>query len=170
MRAGGNGDGACDPSHRLAEDASLIAGLGAHAYRFSISWPRVQPRGEGAWNEKGFAFYDRLIDRLLERGIAPHLTLYHWDLPQALQEKGGWLSRDTTARCVEYAPEVGRPFGDREASIATQHAPWVVATRSRRAGGGARCPGQEVSVANDEVRSAWYQGSTSSGGIGRERK
>jgi len=134
IKDGSNGDRACDHYHRVDEDVSLIAGLGVHAYRFSIAWPRVQPRGEGAWNEKGFAFYDRLIDRLLERGIAPHLTLYHWDLPQALQEKGGWLSRDTTLRFVEYAVEVGRRLGDRAASIATHNEPWVVAILGHEAG------------------------------------
>jgi beta-glucosidase len=134
IKDGSNGDYACDHYHRFDEDVALIAGLGAHAYRFSISWPRVQPRGEGAWNEKGFAFYDRLIDRLLERDIAPHLTLYHWDLPQALQAKGGWLSRDTTVRFVEYAAEVGRRLGDRAASIATHNEPWVVAILGHEAG------------------------------------
>jgi beta-glucosidase len=134
IKDGSNGDRACDHYHRVDEDVSLIAGLGVHAYRFSIAWPRVQPRGEGAWNEKGFAFYDRLVDRLLERDIAPHLTLYHWDLPQALQEKGGWLSRDTTLRFVEYAAEVGRRFGGRAASIATHNEPWVVAILGHEAG------------------------------------
>ena len=134
IKDGSNGDRACDHYHRVDEDVSLIAGLGVHAYRFSIAWPRVQPRGEGAWNEQGFAFYDRLIDRLLERGIAPHLTIYHWDLPQALQEKGGWLSRDTTLRFVEYATEVGRRLGDRAASIATHNEPWVVAILGHEAG------------------------------------
>jgi beta-glucosidase len=134
IKDGSNGDRACDHYHRVDEDVALIASLDVHAYRFSIAWPRVQPRGEGAWNEKGFAFYDRLVDRLLERGIAPHLTLYHWDLPQALQQTGGWISRETTQRFVEYAAEVGRRFGDRAASIATHNEPWVVAILGHEAG------------------------------------
>jgi beta-glucosidase len=129
-----NGDRACDHYHRVDEDVDLMASLGVGAYRFSIAWPRVQPRGEGAWNEKGFAFYDRLVDRLLARGIAPYLTLYHWDLPQALQEKGGWMSRDTALRFAEYASEIGRRLGDRAASIATHNEPWVVAILGHQAG------------------------------------
>jgi beta-glucosidase len=134
IKDGSNGDRACDHYHRVDEDVALIASLQVHAYRFSIAWPRVQPLGEGAWNEKGFAFYDRLVDTLLERGIAPYLTLYHWDLPQALQEKGGWMSRDTTLRFAEYAAEVGRRLGDRAASIATHNEPWVVAVLGHKAG------------------------------------
>ncbi len=134
IKDGSNGDRACDHYHRVDEDVALIASLHVHAYRFSIAWPRVQPLGEGAWNEKGFAFYDRLVDTLLERGVAPYLTLYHWDLPQALQEKGGWMSRDTTLRFAEYAAEVGRRFGDRAASIATHNEPWVVAILGHEAG------------------------------------
>jgi beta-glucosidase len=134
IKDGSNGDRACDHYHRVDEDVELIASLGVGAYRFSISWPRVQPRGEGAWNEKGFAFYDRLVDRLLARGIAPYLTLYHWDLPQALQEKSGWMSRDTALRFAEYASEVGRRLGDRAASIATHNEPWVVAILGHEAG------------------------------------
>ena len=134
IKDGSNGDRACDHYHRFDEDVALIAGLQVQAYRFSIAWPRVQPLGEGAWNEKGFAFYDRLVDALLERGVAPYLTLYHWDLPQALQEKGGWMSRDTTLRFAEYATEVGRRFGDRAASIATHNEPWVVAVLGHESG------------------------------------
>ena len=95
---GHTGDVACDHYHLWADDVELIAGLGVDSYRFSIAWPRVQPLGHGAWNDKGLAFYDRLVDRLLERGIAPHATLYHWDLPQGLQDLGGWGSRDTAYR------------------------------------------------------------------------
>ena len=134
IRDGSSGQLACDHYHRVAEDVGLIASLGANAYRFSIAWPRVQPLGEGAWNEKGFEFYDRLIDGLLERGIAPYLTLYHWDLPQALQVGGGWVNRDTVGRFADYAAEVGRRFGDRAASIATHNEPWVVAILGHQAG------------------------------------
>jgi len=124
---GSNGDVACDHYHRLDSDLDLIAGLGVDLYRFSVSWPRVQPLGEGVWNEKGLAFYDRLVDGLLARGLAPHLTLNHWDLPQALQDKGGWASRDTVHRFVDYALGIQRRLGDRVAAITTHNEPWVVA-------------------------------------------
>jgi beta-glucosidase len=131
---GSSGERACDHYHRVGEDVGLIADLGVNAYRFSIAWPRVQPLGAGAWNEKGFEFYDRLIDGLLERSIAPYLTLYHWDLPQALQEGGGWVNRDTVGRFADYAAEVARRFGNRAASIATHNEPWVVAVLGHQAG------------------------------------
>lgn len=134
IRDGSNGDLACDHYNRVDEDVALMAGLNVQAYRFSIAWPRVQPRGAGAWNEAGFGFYDRLIDALLDRGIAPHLTAYHWDLPQALQEQGGWLNRDTVSRFADYAVEIGRRFGDRAASIATLNEPWVIAILGHEAG------------------------------------
>src|SRR5579863_3155994 len=92
---GQNADVACDHYHRWREDVDLMAELGLNAYRFSISWPRVVPEGRGAVNAAGLDFYDALVDRLLERGIAPYVTLYHWDLPQALEERGGWRNRDT---------------------------------------------------------------------------
>jgi beta-glucosidase len=134
IRNGDSGERACDHYHRSAEDVAIMAGLGVGAYRFSISWPRVQPMGAGGWNQKGFGFYDRLVDGLLERGIAPYVTLYHWDLPQALQERGGWLDRDTVARFADYAAEVSRRLGGRAASIATINEPWVVATLGHEAG------------------------------------
>ena len=134
IKDGSNGDVACDHYHRMAEDIALVASLNVRAYRFSISWPRVQPLGSGAWNEAGFAFYDRLVDTLLEHGIEPHVTLYHWDLPQALQQAGGWMSRDTVDRFVEYACEVERRLGDRIASIATHNEPWVVSVLGHEAG------------------------------------
>ncbi|MBL8515133.1 MAG: family 1 glycosylhydrolase, partial [Betaproteobacteria bacterium] len=122
-----NGDVACDHVHRLDEDLDLIASLGVDAYRFSVAWPRVQPEGAGAWNERGLEFYERLVDGLLARDVKPYLTLYHWDLPQALQEKGGWNSRDTVHRFVDYARGVQRRLGDRVAAIATHNEPQVVA-------------------------------------------
>jgi beta-glucosidase len=85
-----NGDVACDHYHTYKEDVALMAALGVDAYRFSMAWTRVQPEGKGAWNEAGFDFYKRLMDALQDKGIAPHLTLYHWDLPQGLQDGGGW--------------------------------------------------------------------------------
>jgi beta-glucosidase len=120
---------ACDHVNRYGEDVARMKWLGLDAYRFSIAWPRVQPAGQGAWNEAGFAFYDKLIDTLLEAGIAPHATLHHWDLPLALQESvGGWQSRDTAAHFADYGAEIARRFGDRLVSIATLNEPWCVAT------------------------------------------
>ena len=127
IKDGSNGDVACDHYHRYREDVALIASLGVNAYRFSMAWSRVQPTGKGAWNEKAFDFYKRLLDELDARGIAPHLTLYHWDLPQGLQDDGGWLARDTAHRFADYAQEVARRFGDRVATIATHNEPWCTA-------------------------------------------
>ncbi len=131
---GSNGDVACDHVARWRDDLDMIAGLGANAYRFSISWPRVQPLGEGAWNRAGLDFYDRLVDGLLERGLQPHVTLNHWDLPAALQEQGGWGSRDTVGHFVEYALGVQRLLGDRIRTLTTHNEPWVVAVLGHRTG------------------------------------
>ncbi|MEJ7138375.1 GH1 family beta-glucosidase [Amphibiibacter pelophylacis] len=122
-----DGSRACEHYQRWESDVDLIASLGVNAYRFSVSWPRVQPLGEGAWNEAGFAFYDRLLSRLEALGIEAHLTLNHWDLPQALQEKGGWESRETCEHFVRYALEISRRFGSRVKSLCTHNEPWVIA-------------------------------------------
>ena len=124
---GSTGDIACDHYHRYAEDVDLIASLNVNAYRFSISWSRVQPLGCGDWNEKGFEFYSNLLDKLAEKKIDAHVTLYHWDLPQGLQNYGGWLNRETTTHFAKYAAEVARRFGNRVASIATHNEPWCTA-------------------------------------------
>jgi beta-glucosidase len=124
---GSNGDVACDHYHRYAEDVELMASLHVGAYRFSMAWSRVQPLGKGAWNEAGFAFYARLLDALEAKKMAAHLTLYHWDLPQGLEDEGGWLNRDTAYRFADYAAEVARRFGHRLASIATHNEPWCTA-------------------------------------------
>jgi beta-glucosidase len=123
VAAGDTGDVACDHYHRWREDVALMASLGLGAYRFSIAWPRVLPDGDGAVNPAGLAFYDRLVDALLEAGIDPHPTLYHWDLPQALQDRGGWPSRDTAERFAEYASVVAEALGDRVTSWATLNEP-----------------------------------------------
>ena len=112
---GSSGAVACDHYHRFAEDVALMARLGAQGYRFSIAWPRVQPTGSGAVNAAGLGFYDRLVDELLAHDVAPMATLYHWDLPQALEEGGGWLRRDTAERFGEYAGIVAERLGDRVA-------------------------------------------------------
>ncbi|HVW21497.1 MAG TPA: GH1 family beta-glucosidase [Opitutaceae bacterium] len=110
---GHTGDVACDHYHRHAEDVALMRGLGLGAYRLSLSWPRIIPGGTGRPNEAGLAFYDRLVDALLAAGIAPWVTLYHWDLPQALQLRGGWMNRDIVEWFGEYAALVAGRLGDR---------------------------------------------------------
>jgi beta-glucosidase len=133
--AGGHtGDVACDHYHRLEEDLDLLVALGVDAYRFSVAWPRIQPNGRSPLNEKGLDFYERLVDGLWARGIRPHLTLYHWDLPQALQDEGGWGSRETIQRFADYAEVVTRRLGDRVDSISTLNEPWVVATLGHERG------------------------------------
>jgi len=124
---GHTGDVASDHYHRYAEDVELMRSLGLHAYRFSISWPRVLPDGRGQVNQEGLDFYDRLVDALLTAGIQPFATLYHWDLPQALQETGGWANRDTVGDFCEYADVVSRRLGDRVKNWITHNEPWVVA-------------------------------------------
>ncbi|WP_396446238.1 GH1 family beta-glucosidase [Actinomadura sp.] len=123
IAGGDTGDVACDHYHRWPEDVALMKALGLRAYRFSIAWPRVLPAGDGPVNPAGLAFYDRLVDALLEAGIEPHATLYHWDLPQALQDRGGWPSRDTAERFAEYAAVAAGALGDRVASWATLNEP-----------------------------------------------
>jgi beta-glucosidase len=119
------GEVACDHYHRYAEDVALMRDIGVGAYRFSVSWPRVLPLGRGAANEAGMAFYDRLIDALLAANIEPWVCLYHWDLPQALDDLGGWQSRDIVGRFADYAALVGRRYGDRVKRFATFNEPGV---------------------------------------------
>jgi beta-glucosidase len=112
IAGGDTGDVACDHYHRYPEDVALMADLGLDAYRFSIAWPRIQPDGSGAINQKGLDHYRRVVDELLARDLTPYVTLYHWDLPQALQDKGGWAARDTAYRFAEYAGVVHDALGD----------------------------------------------------------
>ncbi|MGC4814576.1 GH1 family beta-glucosidase [Micromonospora sp. DT228] len=125
-RNGDTGDVAADHYHRYAEDLDLMRDLGLRSYRFSISWPRIQPDGSGLPNQRGLDFYRRLIDGLHERGIAPMATLFHWDLPQALQDAGGWESRDTAHRFADYADVVFRALGDRVPAWLTINEPKTV--------------------------------------------
>ncbi len=118
-----NGDVACDHYHRWREDIGLMRRLGTNAYRLSVAWPRVVPGGDGPVNAKGLAFYDELVDGLLEAGIAPSVTLYHWDLPQALQDRGGWPERATAEHFAEYASVVAARLGDRVTQFATLNEP-----------------------------------------------
>jgi beta-glucosidase len=122
-----NGDVACDHYHRWESDLDLMAELGLESYRFSIAWPRIQPTGRGPANEAGLAFYERLVDGLLARGIRPVATLYHWDLPQALEDEGGWANRATAEAFADYARIVGERLGDRIAVWTTLNEPWCSA-------------------------------------------
>ena len=131
---GESGRIACDHYSRWPEDLDLIKAGGFDAYRFSFAWPRLLPEGIGTVNEKGVAFYDRLIDGMLERGLQPFATLYHWDLPSALQDKGGWMNRDIASWFADYAALVARRFGDRLATIATLNEPWCTAYVGHLAG------------------------------------
>ena len=123
---GSSGAVACDHYHRWPEDLDLMRRLGADGYRFSVAWPRVQPSGSGPVNEAGLAFYDRIVDGLLDAGIQPMATLYHWDLPQQLEDAGGWLNRDTALRFGDYAAVVAERLGDRVAQWCPVNEPNVV--------------------------------------------
>ena len=134
VRNGETGDVACDHYHRYRDDVALMAELGLQTYRFSIAWPRVVPFGAGEANERGLAFYDRLVDELLARGIAPCATLYHWDLPQALQDRGGWSARDTASHFADYAALVFGRLGDRVTRWITHNEPIVTSLMGHRVG------------------------------------
>ncbi len=135
-----NGDVACDHYHRYPQDVQLMADLGLQTYRFSTSWARVCPDG-GAPNQAGLDFYSRLVDELLDHNILPWLTLYHWDLPQALEEKGGWPERDTAYRFLDYATAVHDRLGDRVSSWTTLNEPWCASFLSYI--GGEHAPGRQ---------------------------
>jgi beta-glucosidase len=124
---GESGDVANDHYHRYPEDIELMKELGLQSYRFSFAWPRMFPKGDSTREERGFDFYDRLIDKLLEANIEPLATLYHWDLPQALQDKGGWVNRDIVKHFADYSTAVVERFGDRVKKFSPINEPWVVA-------------------------------------------
>jgi beta-glucosidase len=137
---GATGDVAVDHFHRWPADLDTLRDIGVAAYRFSIAWPRVQPGGSGAFNPAGLAFYSALVDGLLERGIAPVVTLYHWDLPQELEDAGGWPNRDTVLRFADYAERMARELGDRVKVWATLNEPWCAAYLGY--GSGVHAPGR----------------------------
>ena len=138
---GDTGDVACDHYHRWREDVALMEMLGLQAYRFSVSWPRILPAGRGAINPAGLDFYDRLVDGLLEAGIEPFVTLYHWDLPQALQDEGGWSVRSTAEAFVDYADVLSRRLGDRVRHWITHNEPAVTAYTAHLHG--SHAPGEQ---------------------------
>jgi beta-glucosidase len=139
VAGGDTGDVADDHYHRYAADIALMAELGMRAYRFSTAWPRIVPGGTGPTNRAGIDFYSRLVDTLLDAGIAPVLTLYHWDLPQELQDKGGWTNRDTALHFADYAGVVAAALGDRVSSWTTLNEPWCSAFLGY--GAGVHAPG-----------------------------
>lgn len=145
VSGGDTGDLAVDHYHRYRDDVALMAELGLDAYRFSVSWPRVQPGGRGPRNSSGMDFYARLVDALLAADIEPVLTLYHWDLPQELQDAGGWANRDTAARFADYATLVAEVLGDRVPMWTTLNEPWCSAFLGH--GSGVHAPG----VTDDET-------------------
>jgi len=124
---GDTGDVACDHYHRMPADIAMIQSLGVDTYRFSVAWPRVQPGGRGPVNAAGMAFYDRLVDEMLGHGVDPWLTLYHWDLPQELEDEGGWTNRDTAARFADYSMLVFNALSDRVRVWTTLNEPWCSA-------------------------------------------
>lgn len=147
---GATGQPACDHVHRLEEDLDLLGWLGVDAYRFSFSWPRVMPEGRGAASAKGLDFYDRLIDGLLERGIRPVATLFHWDTPSALEAEGGWTTRAITDRFADYASVLGERYADRVDRWATLNEPWCSAFLGYASGyfaPGRREPGTSLAAA-----------------------
>ncbi|GII33737.1 GH1 family beta-glucosidase [Planotetraspora mira] len=152
VATGHTGDVACDHYHRYADDVRLMADLGLGVYRFSVSWPRVQPDGSGPTNMRGLDFYDRLVDRLLDAGIDPYVTLYHWDLPQSLEDHGGWPNRDTAYRFTDYALAVHARLGDRVKTWTTLNEPWVAAFLGY--GNGVHAPGR--TDAADALRAAHH--------------
>ena len=140
VRNGDSGAIACDHYHRYRDDVALMRQLGLTAYRFSVAWPRVIPTGRGPVNAPGLDFYDRLVEELLRHQIEPYVTLYHWDLPQALEDRGGWTNRDTVEAFVEYADAVVRRLGDRVKHWITHNEPQVVAWAGY--GSGDHAPGR----------------------------
>jgi beta-glucosidase len=152
---GHTGDVACDHYHRFRDDIALMAELGTRAYRFSISWPRVQPDGAGAANQPGLDFYDRLVDAILEAGIQPLVNLFHWDLPQALQDRGGFASPAIVDRFADYTALMASRLGDRVADWMTFNEPAVYAYLGHA--DGIHAPGLRdwptaIRVADNELR------------------
>jgi beta-glucosidase len=153
IRDGHTGDVAADHYHRWPEDVALMAALGLDAYRFSVAWPRVQPTGSGQANAAGLDFYDRLTDALLAAGIKPVPTLYHWDMPQPLEDAGGWLARDTAHRFADYAAITADRLGDRIGTWITLNEPFIVTAFGYALG--MHAPGQALML--DALPTAHYQ-------------
>ena len=153
IRDGHTGEVATDSYHRWEQDVTLLAGLGVTAYRFSIAWPRVQPDGSGPANGTGLDFYDRLTDALLAAGITPVPTLYHWDLPQALEDAGGWMRRETAQRFADYAALTAERLADRIGRWITLNEPFIVTAFGYALG--IHAPGKTLML--DALPTAHYQ-------------
>ncbi len=153
IRDGHTGEVATDSYHRWAEDIALLAGQGVTAYRFSIAWPRVQPDGKGRANGIGLDFYDRLTDTLLAAGITPVPTLYHWDLPQSVEDEGGWLERQTAQRFADYATIAAERLADRIGLWITLNEPFIVTAFGYALG--IHAPGKALLL--DALPTAHYQ-------------
>ncbi|MEO6715412.1 MAG: GH1 family beta-glucosidase [Mycobacteriales bacterium] len=149
---GDTGDIAVDQYNRYADDVALMSKIGLQAYRFSVAWPRIQPTGSGPANEKGLDYYERLVDSLLGAGIKPFLTLYHWDLPQPLEDAGGWPERDTAHRFADYAQIVYERLHDRVRSWTTLNEPWCSAFLGY--GSGRHAPGRQNEA--DSIKAAHH--------------
>ena len=146
---GDTGDVATDSYHRYPEDITMLRRLGVGAYRFSLAWPRIQADGRGSANQKGLDYYSRLVDALLENGITPVVTLYHWDLPQALQDEGGWAARETADAFADFTAIAAEALGDRVHRWITLNEPWVsahVGYRDGRHAPGITDPAQAVAA------------------------
>jgi beta-glucosidase len=154
IRNGENGDAACDHYHRWQQDVALMKAIHSRAYRFSIAWSRVQPLGRGAVNRKGLDFYSRLVDELLSAGITPFVTLYHWDLPQALEEQGGWLRRGIVDDFAAYAEVAAQALGDRVRHWITLNEPWVFAWLGYQQG--VHAPGRKSDAPADALTAAHH--------------
>ena len=170
VRAGDSGAIACDFYHRHADDVGLMRELGLGAFRFSIAWPRVIPAGRGPVNAAGLDFYDRLVDELLSAGLEPYPTLYHWDLPQALEDEGGWAARSTAEAFATYAQAVVERLGDRVRHWMTHNEPWVAAWLGY--GAGVHAPGRSgdaIAAAHHLLLShGWAAGELRRGAPGAE--
>ena len=154
--AGDTGAVAADHYHRYRDDVRLMAELGMRMYRFSVAWPRIQPTGSGPVNEQGLDFYRRLVDALLEAGITPNLSLYHWDLPQALQDAGGWPARETALRYADYAALVYEALHDRVPWWSTVNEPWCVALLGYAAGTHAPGVRDPVRRSGPSITCSWH--------------
>ena len=152
VRNGDSGAVACDFYHRYHDDIALMRELGLDAFRFSVAWPRVLPEGRGRVNEAGLDFYDRLVDELLGNGIAPYVTLFHWDTPQVLEDAGGWPARDTIDAFAEYVDAVSARLGDRVGHWITHNEPWVVSWVGH--GWGHHAPGRQSDVGRARNRAS----------------
>ena len=149
IRNGDRAEVACDHYHRYGEDVALMRAMGLGAYRLSLSWPRLLPHGGNRLNAAGIGFYDRLVDELLEAGITPWVTLYHWDLPQEIEDDGGWPARATAARFAEYAGIAASALGDRVKHWITLNEPWCSAFLGY--GSGIHAPGRADPTASTAI-------------------